>query len=376
MQRTANLSISVVIPSYRGGGGLVELVRDVLRCNEPPHEVVVVVDDPDPAALEELSRLDGNGRLKLLVRGERRGKVSALNEAARAARGDVLVFLDDDVRVPDAKFFDKICEAMRSCDILDIKKVIVGRGLLSKLVYIEYTSYNFVSKLMARIAGRTIGINGAAFAVRREAFELVGGFRACVAEDLDFALRSFFRGLRFGYLDSTYVLNFAPRGWRHWFKQRKRWAVGLALWLRDNYRALLRAIKEVPHVVVPALILLMPSLLTLTVALALPGPLYYKATYVALLSLATALREALPVSAVLSATLLIKYTVATILLAVLTVAVGALQLAMAKLTGMKAHVHLIPAYLLLYQPVWLTILIAGMVRVYIFGSERVEDWVV
>ena len=381
MQCTADAaprhSISVVIPTYRGSEKLLELVKSILKCNSHPAEVIVVADEPDPRVISELSKIQVDPLpLKLVVRGERRGKVSALNEASSVATGDILVFLDDDVLIEDSKFFEKISSAMEGCDILDIKKVIVGKGLLAKLVYMEYTAYNFVSKLMAKLAGRTIAINGAAFAVKRGAFELIGGFKPCLAEDLDFALRSFVRKCRFGYLDSTYVLNYAPSSWRHWFRQRKRWAVGFASWLKENYRTILRAIREMPHILIPCIILALPSLLTMSVAMSFYNFTYPKATYVALLSLALFIRELLPLTAAVSVTILVKYTLTTLLLGIIMVTVGALQLVMARLTRMKPYVYLIPLYLLFYQAIWFTVLVAGFVRVLAFGNERVDDWVV
>jgi len=369
-------TVSVVIPTYRGGNGLVELVRGLMNCNARPLEIIVIVDDPDREALNGLLTEFSDPSVKVFLREGRQGKVSALNEALKLVRGDVVLFLDDDVRVDDPRFIDKVAEAMKSCDLLDVKKVIVGKGLLAKLVYIEYTAYNFASKMMAKLAGRAIAINGAAFAVKRRAIDEIGYFKPCLAEDLDFALRSFVKGCRFSFLDSTYVLNYAPSSWTHWLKQRKRWAVGLASWLRENYRVLLRAVREVPHVIIPGIILTLPSLLTMIVALALHGMLSKKATYAALLPLSSLIRELIPVTAAVSISLIMTYTVTTLAFAFLLLSLGVLQYVIAKVTGLKPYAHLIPVYLLFYQTVWLTILSVGLIRVLIFGDERVEDWVV
>jgi len=345
-------TVSVVIPTYRGGNGLVELVRGLLNCNARPLEIIVIVDDPDREALNGLLTEFSDPSVKVFLREGRQGKVSALNEALKLVRGDVVLFLDDDVRVDDPRFIDKVAEAMKSCDLLDVKKVIVGKGLLAKLVYIEYTAYNFASKMMAKLAGRAIAINGAAFAVKRRAIDEIGYFKPCLAEDLDFALRSFVKGCRFSS------------------------SVGPASWLSENYRVLLRAVREVPHVIIPGIILTLPSLLTMIVALALHGMLSKKATYAALLPLSSLIRELVPVTAALSISLIMMYTVTTLAFAFLLLSLGVLQYVIAKVTGLKPYAHLIPVYLLFYQTVWLTILSVGLIRVLIFGDERVEDWVV
>jgi len=379
LQRTElseTLPLSVVIPSYKGGSRLLRLVESLLKCEGKPTDLVVVVDEPEESAVEELSRLCAKGSCKLVVRRSRLGKVSALNEALALARGDVVLFLDDDVAVEDPLFLKRIVREMEDCDIADIKKVVVGRGLLAGLVYIEYVAYNFASKMMAKLARRTIALNGAAFAVKREALQALGGFRRRLSEDFDFALRAFLMGLRFKYIDSTYVLNYAPSSWGKWLKQRKRWAVALASWLKENWRALLYAARRMPHVLVAGLVVSLPSLLTTGLALALYNLAYAKAAYAILLPLASLLREAIPFAALFTVTLHVTYAATTLALALLVAALGLLHVAVSKHVRMRPRAHLLPVYLLFYQPLWLTVLLAGLVRVLLLGDEKVDDWVV
>jgi cellulose synthase/poly-beta-1,6-N-acetylglucosamine synthase-like glycosyltransferase len=379
LQRTElseSLPVSVVIPSYRGGSRLLRLVESLLSCEGKPTDLVVVVDEPEESTVEELSQLCAMGRCKLVVRRSRSGKVSALNEAIALAGGDVVLFLDDDVVVEDPLFLKKVAKEMEDCDIADIKKVVIGRGLLAGLVYMEYVAYNFASKLMAKLAGRTIAINGAAFAAKREALQALGGFRRRLSEDFDLALRAFLLGLRFKYIDSTYVLNYAPSSWRKWMKQRKRWAVALASWLKENWRALLSAARRMPHVLIPGLIASLPSLVTTGLALALYNQAYAKAAYAILVPVASLLREALPFAALFTVTLHVAYAVTTLALALLVALLGLLHVAVSRYVRMRSRAYLLPIYLLFYQPLWLTVILAGLVRVLLLGNEKVDDWVV
>ena len=369
-------TVSVVIPTYRGGNGLVELVRGLMNCNARPLEIIVIVDDPDREALNGLLTEFSDPSVKVFLREGRQGKVSALNEALKLVRGDVVLFLDDDVRVDDPRFIDKVAEAMKSCDLLDVKKVIVGKGLLAKLVYIEYTAYNFASKMMAKLAGRAIAINGAAFAVKRRAIDEIGYFKPCLAEDLDFALRSFVKGCRFSFLDSTYVLNYAPSSWTHWLKQRKRWAVAFASWLRENFWTVLKVLVRMPHAILPGLLLSMPALLTTAVLMGLRDFAHVKLAYALLLPLSSLARFLLPAAAALSITLHVAYATTTLAILIFIVAFAVANSIIARLMGMKPHICITPIYLLVYQVLWLTILLVGLIRVFVFNNERVEDWVV
>jgi cellulose synthase/poly-beta-1,6-N-acetylglucosamine synthase-like glycosyltransferase len=379
LQQTAlseTLPLSIVIPSYRGGSRLLRLVESLLSCEGRPLDLVVVVDEPEEGVVEELSRLCAEGRCRLIVRRSRSGKVSALNEALPLVGGDVVLFLDDDVAVEDPLFLKKVAKEMEGCDIADIKKVVVGRGLLAGLVHMEYVAYNFASKLMAKLAGRTIAVNGAAFAIRREALRALGGFRRRLSEDFDLALRAFLLGLRFKYIDSTYVLNYAPSSWGKWLKQRRRWAVALASWLKENWRALLSAARRMPHVLIPGLIVSLPSLTTTGLALALYNLAYAKAAYAILVPVASLLREALPLAALFTVTLHVTYAVTTLALALVVALLGLLHVAIARYVRMRSRAHLLPIYLLFYQPLWLTVILAGLVRVLLLGNEKVDDWVV
>lgn len=375
-QRGEVLPISVLIPSYRGGMRLVRLVKSLLQCNHSPFEIIVVADEPSEGELAELKEMCEHAPIKLLARSDRLGKVSALNEGLKLARGDIVLFLDDDVLIEDPDFLRKIVEAMESYDIVDIKKVVIGKGLLSKLVHMEYTAYNFASKLMAKLAGRTIAINGAAFAMRRVALEELNYFRPRLSEDFDLALRTFVKGLRFSYVETTYVLNYAPHSWQKWFKQRKRWAVALASWLKENYRDVLKAVLKMPHVVAIGLLASLPSLLTTAVIYTLYNASYPKAIYLAFLSLSSFIKDVIPFAFLLSFTLHVAYAVTTLMLALLLISLGIFHAAMARYVKMNSRVHLLPVYLLFYQPLWLTVLLVGFARVLILGHENVEDWVV
>lgn len=91
-------TISVVLPSYRREGVLVATVRSVLAQRGSGDEVIVVDQTPDhepgtQAALEELSQRDG----LRWVRKATPGICEAMNVGALVARGDILLFLDDDV---------------------------------------------------------------------------------------------------------------------------------------------------------------------------------------------------------------------------------------------------------------------------------------
>jgi glycosyltransferase involved in cell wall biosynthesis len=90
-------SVSVVIPSRRGGASLSRAVRTVLaQAHEGSIEAVVVFDgcDPTPLAVDDLV---GDARtIVVRTNGGTRGPSGARNAGIDAASGSVVGFLDDD----------------------------------------------------------------------------------------------------------------------------------------------------------------------------------------------------------------------------------------------------------------------------------------
>lgn len=365
--------VSIIIPSYGKGRALVNLVRQLVSDRYRNKEIIVVLDMPDSSIVKELKKCN---ECRVIVNASRKGKVNALNTALKYASGDLFIFLDDDVEIEDNEFVEKVIKNMAKCDIGDIKKVIKGKGMLGNLVYIEYMTFNFASKLFYKWAKRSIAVNGAAFAIWRKALREIGMFRPVISEDLDFSIRSFLAGHRFCYIDDTFVWNHAPEGWRQWLKQRKRWAIGAALWLRDYIDPLLKALKKMPHVIIPGLILILPSILTTLLIFLLRDNMYVKSLYLLLLTLSSIIGQFLPIASLISVNLHFMFFSQLINILIVFSVLSILYIIAAYNIKMKSKFYLYPIYFLVYQPLWLTILLAGFIRVYILKKEDVEDWVI
>jgi glycosyltransferase involved in cell wall biosynthesis len=91
-------TVSVVIPTYQRREG-VRAVLDSVLADPDTFEVVVVVDGSTDGTAEELSRREeAEPRLRVVVT-ENQGQMMAQQVGAAASRGDVVLFLDDDVVV-------------------------------------------------------------------------------------------------------------------------------------------------------------------------------------------------------------------------------------------------------------------------------------
>ena len=187
--------VSVVIPTYNRAATLPAAIESALAQSYGSVEVVVVDDgstDDTPAVLERFA-----GRIAA-VRQDNRGASGARNTGVRAARGEILVFLDsDDLLRPNAvarhlavlsdagsaipcsmgdlemQRADGTVESMFSVRRLRPK---AGRGLWTNVHDVLTTRFLFTNQTLA---------------VRRDAFDAVGGYDESlwVMEDFDLAMR-------------------------------------------------------------------------------------------------------------------------------------------------------------------------------------------
>ncbi|MEM1539374.1 MAG: glycosyltransferase family 2 protein [Candidatus Bathyarchaeia archaeon] len=253
--------ISVFIPVYRSSDLLDGLLSKLTSCNYEDKEIFVAIDEPDETSLEIVNRYEG--KVGFILSFERRGKVEALNSAIKVSSGEILVFLDADVQIRSEEFFELIEKEMDGAEILDFKKEIITDSFISKMVNYEFLSCNLVSYLYSKLVQKCIGINGVAFAITRKAFEEVGGFSKVISEDFDLAVRTLFKNKKFKYTEKVLVCTKAPSGWREWFNQRKRWGIGVGLWLKDYWKKLLRYLVKYPHVVIPTFIIFFPTFISI-----------------------------------------------------------------------------------------------------------------
>ena len=163
-------AISVIIPLYNGGEMFHRCLAALERCQPPPHEIIIVADGPGDG-----SWLPAQQRgYRTIVLKQRSGPAHARNIGVEAAEGDILLFIDADVLVPD--------------DIISrISAIMTAQGGLSAIIgsYDDSpTAQGTVSQYRnllhhfthqhAREDASTFW--GACGAIRRSVFRSIGGF--------------------------------------------------------------------------------------------------------------------------------------------------------------------------------------------------------
>jgi len=99
--------VSVIIPTYRRFGPLLDTLADLLAQDYPNFEVIVVDQNTEwPAELlARRAHLQAHAHVRWLTM--KPGVVAARNEAVRISRGQILLFIDDDVVIKEPEFIHR-----------------------------------------------------------------------------------------------------------------------------------------------------------------------------------------------------------------------------------------------------------------------------
>ncbi len=221
-------TLSVVIATRNRREEIAALLSDLERLSFAPGDEIVVVDNGSRDGTPEQVRNEHPG-VRLILRSENRGAPAARNAGAAASRGDLLIFLDDDTRVEDREFPEKVRRAF-----LEEKEAgVVAFGILDpgtrRPRRFEIPRRR---KDLAAEPCETSTFISAGCAVRRSVFESVGGMDESLTygfEELDFSYRAVSRGVRIFYRPGITILHRLSAsgrpGWRriYYFYRNKIW---------------------------------------------------------------------------------------------------------------------------------------------------------
>ncbi len=213
-------AVSVVIPVRDRAGPLARCLRSLERVRYPRDrfEVIVVDDgsrDPSPGVARRL------GARVVRTGGTGLGPAAARNRGARAARGEILAFIDSDCTASPGWLTDLVGR-FADPGVAAVGGRVEGMHAASPLDRYEaaMSSLSLGTRARAARAGDdTFYLPSCNLLVRRAVFEAVGGFREAmhVGEDVDLCWRMRDRGHRIEYVPSGRV----------WHEHRSRLAAFL-----------------------------------------------------------------------------------------------------------------------------------------------------
>lgn len=248
---------SVIVPTRDRLELLRRCVEGVLRTTSYPEREVVVVDNGSerPETLAWLAAAPADPRLRVLRRPGPFNFSSLMNDGAAAARGEVLVFLNNDVEPLEAGWLDELVRQAWRPEV-----GIVGAKLLYPDRKVQHAGVAMAGDWVARHVGvgvpdRAAGyagrmtcvqaqsaVTGACLAIRRELFTALGGFDAerlaVDFSDVDLCLRAEAAGYRVLWTPFARLLHHesATRGPYASVAKRARWEAEAAA-MRERWGA-------------------------------------------------------------------------------------------------------------------------------------------
>ncbi|MCX8189314.1 MAG: glycosyltransferase family 2 protein, partial [Nitrososphaeria archaeon] len=331
----------------------------------PDKEVIVVADEPTQECLDILNNFSNLKYFKIIINQKRKGKVNALNRGIEESSGELLLFLDSDVYIPkdDRNFLESLVEKAKYSDVIDIKKEAEESSWLSKLIYYDYFSFTFSNWILIKETGSTLGLNGAAFAVKKDVIKKLGGFRKTIVEDLDFATRASYAGYKFSIIEDKKVIVRIGLNEMQWFKQRLRWSLGCMSWIRSNYKFFKSKFFKKPKIMFSSVSTLFPLLLIPFMFVILTIIVSYDIIsnwliYILETSMPLSLLTNFSIKTLYSYLLfLLGYSIlSSIIISTITFSISSKKL------GYHFNILYFLAYHLLYNPVWFILVLYSLIR--------------
>jgi cellulose synthase/poly-beta-1,6-N-acetylglucosamine synthase-like glycosyltransferase len=243
------LTLSVLMPMHDEELVARRSLEALLRCEYPREllEIVPIDDhstDGTRAILAEIAAAHPVVRPLYRDTGER-GKPAALNDALRAATGEVVIVFDADY-LPGRGVLRDLAVCFKDPEVGAVMGRVVPvntrRNLLTRLLDLERSGGYQVDqqarhnlRLMPQYGGTVGGF-------RRDIALALGGFDpAVLAEDTDLTYRLCERGWKVVYANKVECFEEVPENWRVRARQIKRWSRGHNAVLFRHFGPLLRS---------------------------------------------------------------------------------------------------------------------------------------
>jgi len=242
--------VSIVVPTFNRRDSLCTLLNALADQTYPASgfEVVVVDDGSTDGTLERVQQLTLPYALRIAQQAHG-GPARARNLGVEQARGELILFLDDDVApAPDLVAAHVAAQAGQD-DLVVIGPMLPPDGW-SRPAWIRWEEAKLVAQYEAMLAGKYACTPRQFFtanaSLRRERFLAAGGFDPSFkrAEDVELGYRLRDRGARFAFHGEARVVHYPTRTFVSWCRtpyQYGRYDVEMA---RKGHEALRAAFRE------------------------------------------------------------------------------------------------------------------------------------
>ncbi len=221
--------VSAIVPVHRDAEVLHRSVESLLGADYDDHDVTIVVEPGDDAAIAAAERLAGHPRVDYLVNGRPGSKAGAINHAVARTEGEYVAVFDADERVHPRFLRHAVGRLAAGADVVQGRTVPQPTGLIETFAYAESVLFSYAARQPLYLLTGFRMAASRAVVLDRTALEAVGGYdERTLTEDYAFAFDCYLAGL-----DVRQCLRYPSRieaahTFRDWWGQRKRWMAGYA----------------------------------------------------------------------------------------------------------------------------------------------------
>jgi biofilm PGA synthesis N-glycosyltransferase PgaC len=229
--------VSVVIAAYNESEHIAATIEGALAIDYPNFEIVVIDDGSTDATAGRVLPYVREGKVRFVRKVVNEGKAMALNDGLRCANGEIFLIMDADA-IPDAQILNVVAPHFKSPRVGAVTgnpRVLNRDTILAKLQAIEFTAIISLQRRAQRVWGRILTMSGVVGAFHRSAMLDAGFYSPDMAtEDIDLSWKLQLRHWDIRYEPRAVVWMRVPTTLRGLWRQRLRWARGLAQVLRRH----------------------------------------------------------------------------------------------------------------------------------------------
>lgn len=208
--------VSVIIPTYNREKCIIDLVHCLFR-QDYPHFEIVIVDQSEVLSEEKMELIRQHPGLIKYYKIAERGRSLAKNYGILFATGDIILFCDDDIIVPDnfltthVNIYKNSAIAAASCRLVE-----EGQPAVSISKPLRTTFYGrLVNKPYSTWSGFVTSLNGGNMSFRKDVLDKVGFFEesfigTSMVEEPDIAYRIVNSGYKI-YFDASITVQHYPQ---------------------------------------------------------------------------------------------------------------------------------------------------------------------
>jgi cellulose synthase/poly-beta-1,6-N-acetylglucosamine synthase-like glycosyltransferase len=231
-------SVSVIIPT-RNEAAVIGATMKAVAALKYPGKLETVLVDSSADNTREIAKKYG----VKIISDPGRGKPAALNIAVKAAKGEVLYFLDADSR-PGTAALKELVSALspetpvavgpalpHNCEKMSAR---MARLYLAFLAHLQAASSRLLRSTL--IAGRN-------FVIYKKTLLRLGCFEESLTEDLNLSLKMSRRGLKAAFVATATSRETVPHRLPWYLRQQERWIAGSLLEVAANIRGAKKRVK-------------------------------------------------------------------------------------------------------------------------------------